>query len=36
MQLKKSGLELLGYLCFAVGNENQSNCVGLICSMKVC
>lgn len=37
MQLKKSRLEeLLGYLSFAVGNQNQSNSVGLICLMKVC
>lgn len=37
MQLKKSILEeLLDYISFAVGNQNQSNCVGLICSMKVC
>lgn len=37
MQLKKWRLEeLLGYLCFAVGNQNQSDCAGLICSMKVC
>lgn len=37
MQLKKSRLEeLLGYLSFAVGNQNQSNHVGLVCSMKVC
>lgn len=37
MQLKKSRLEeFLDYLCFAVENENQNNCVGLICSLKVC